>query len=127
MARLVPSCWHDLRASMRWEGACIAGLSGQRVLLLDDAADLERYLIRHLEDAGAEVVVARSGKEALDLLQVFTITGAIVGQHLHDRDAQLAVRRLHSLGVAIVVRDADTAEESDTTVPALARRVANRR
>jgi DNA-binding response OmpR family regulator len=104
----------------------MAGLNGQRVLLLDDAADLERYLIRHLEDAGAEVVVARSGKEALDLLQVFTFTGAIVGQHLQDREAQLAVRRLRSLGVAVVVRDADATEESDTTVPALARRVGNR-
>jgi DNA-binding response OmpR family regulator len=105
----------------------MVGLAGQRVLLLDHAADLERYLIKHLEDAGAEVVVARSGREALDLIQVFTITGAIIGRNLEEREAQLAVRRLHSLGVAVVVRDAEAAEEPDTTVSALTRRVANSR
>jgi DNA-binding response OmpR family regulator len=105
----------------------MAGLRGQRVLLLDDAADLERFLTRHLEDAGAQVVVARSGKEALGLLEVMTFTGAIVGRHLQDREAQLAVKRLNALGVAVVERDADAAEVPETTVPALARRMASGR
>ena len=55
-------------ASVGAPPAPLVRLDGLRVLVVDDEADARRLLVKVLEGAGATVMAAESGKEALDLL-----------------------------------------------------------
>ena len=80
------------------------GLFAQSVLVLDDDDEGMRDLIELLEDAGADVVLAATGAEALKRIEAYTVTGAIIAPHVSDAETIRVVDKLSELDVPVVVR-----------------------
>jgi two-component system, OmpR family, KDP operon response regulator KdpE len=95
------------------------GMSGARILVCDDEAQILRALKVILRDAGFEAVTAATGEEALDLAAVKPPEAAILDLMLPDIDGVEVTRRLREwTQMPILVLSA--VGEEDRKVEALA-------
>jgi DNA-binding response OmpR family regulator len=80
----------DAPSSQRW-------LSGKRVLLVDDSEIFLRSLSEQLRREGADVIPARSGEEALDLLAVQPVDGVVLDLVMPGVDGIETCRRIRAM------------------------------
>ena len=79
-----------------------ADLTGQRVLLVEEQPIVALDLRTALEDAGAEVVVARDAAEALASIGKSTFTSAVLDMRPSSDDHRKIARALNKKGVRFV-------------------------
>jgi CheY-like chemotaxis protein len=80
------------------------GLFERRVLVRDDDDEGMRNFVELLEDAGADIVLAATGAEALKRIEAHTVTGAIIAPRVSDAETTRVVDKLSELDVPVVVR-----------------------
>jgi CheY-like chemotaxis protein len=87
-------------------------LDGQNVLLVEPQAGLAQELQTTLEDAGAEVLVARNAGEALARLTEFEFTAAVLDWRPETREHRTAARWLQEDGIPVLFHAADPSEDA---------------
>jgi CheY-like chemotaxis protein len=97
------------------------GLFEQNVLVLDDDDEGMRDFIELLEDAGADVVLAATGAEALKRIEAYTVTGAIIAPRVSDAETTRVVDKLFELNIPVVVRTSPVVEPPRQMVMQLTR------
>jgi CheY-like chemotaxis protein len=86
-------------------------LDGQAVLLVEGHADFAHKLQAALEEAGAEVLVARNAGEALARLAEFEFTAAVLDWRPETREHRTATRWLKEDGIPVLFLAVDPSEE----------------
>jgi CheY-like chemotaxis protein len=88
------------------------GLDGHAVLLVEGQADLAHALQTALEEAGAEVLVARNAGEALARLAEFEFSAAVLDWRPETREHRTATRWLKEDGIPVLFHAADPSEDA---------------
>lgn len=98
-------------AGRRWSAAPHR-LDGHALLLVEAHADLAHELQTALEDAGAEVLVARSAGEALARMAEFEFSAAVLDWRPATREHRTATRWLQEDGIPVLFHAAHPSEEA---------------
>lgn len=77
-------------------------LAGQTVLVVEEDPPMARELLAVLENAGAEVLVARNAAEALSRIAQFDFSAAVLDWRPERREHRAATRWLREDGVRIL-------------------------
>jgi PAS domain S-box-containing protein len=79
-----------------------ASLQGIQVLVVDDERDMREFLTFVLEEAGAEVMVATSAMEALEVLQKSTPNLLLSDIGMPEMDGYALIRQVRDWGTEVV-------------------------
>lgn len=108
LASAVPTASTAPTASPAATAGAIKPLAGRTIVLAEDTADIRRLLSTLLRSAGAEVVLAENGKEAVDRVREMINTGCapwlvFMDMQMPVMDGYEATRVLRNSGVTLPI------------------------
>jgi CheY-like chemotaxis protein len=91
---------YDLRGA---EAVSRPALLGRIILVVEEQPKVARDLQIALEEAGADVLLARSGAEALVRIEQFDVSAAVLDWRPYNPDHAMVVRQLKKEGVRLLL------------------------
>src|ERR1700752_5153167 len=102
---------HALSGSRACQGRGIGGMTGHKIVIVDDEAAIRRLLRAALERAGYKVVEASTGREALSSLDIDRPKAVLLDLGLPDRDGLELVPLIVKTGAALLIISAREATQ----------------